>query len=111
VLYQSHTVIWVHNEVAVQVYSYLIVSTDRAECVHFVWHAQNLKSFSTFMIIYAICTENIGNLVVVSVVTHLIPWWNTINIDINICTVLILARMPFCSGGHEMKFLQDWLFV
>jgi len=32
------------------------------------------------------------------------------NININICTVLTLARMPFCSGGHKIKILEDLLF-
>jgi hypothetical protein len=32
------------------------------------------------------------------------------NVNTNICAELILARMPFCYGGHKMKVLEDLLF-
>jgi hypothetical protein len=32
------------------------------------------------------------------------------NINVNIFTVLTLARMPLCSGGHKMKILEEELF-
>jgi len=36
--------------------------------------------------------------------------WLFTNINTNICAVLTLARMPFCSGGLKIKILEDLLF-